>query len=74
MNCVPGEDPFGNGVVERGAEEVAQQGHPATRQLPPLGGAQGGRGGGRVKVGEMMESVTGSLKEKQWKYSNKSTI
>ena len=62
MNFVPGEDPFGDGVVEGGAEEVAQQGDPAPRQLPLLGGAQGGRGGGRVAVGEVMESVTGSFK------------
>ena len=61
LNCVPGEDPFDDGVVEGRAEEVAQQGHPAPRQLPPLGGVHGG-GGGRIVVGEMMESVAGSFK------------
>ena len=62
MNFVPGEDPFGDGVVEGGAEEVAQQGHPAPRQLPPLGGTQGGGRGGRVAVGEVVESVAGREK------------
>ena len=61
MNFVPGEDPFGDGVVEGRAEEVAQQGHPAPRQLPPLGGTQGGGRGG-VAVGEVMESVAGREK------------
>ena len=53
-----GEDPFGDGVVEGRAEEVAEERHPAPRQLPPLGGAQGGEGG-RVVVGEVVESVAG---------------
>ena len=46
------EDPLGDGVVERRAEEVAQQRHPAARQLPSLVGG-GGFGG------EVMESVAG---------------
>ena len=56
-----GEDPLGNGVVEGGAEEVAQQGHPAPRQLPSVRGAQDRAGGGEVteSVAEREEGFVG---------------